>query len=74
MINHKAIAKFDKFSRSKQEEVILDRDCTADIMRHNLASDITNGRYGLNSVTRQMIAIEDYEATTARMRTIMKSI
>ena len=55
-------------------EAILDRDGIADTMRHNLASDIVNGRYGLSSVTRQMIAIEDYEETTSRMRTRMKEV
>ena len=74
MVDHKIVAKFSKLSRPKQEMVILDRDSVADVMRNNLAADIVNGRYGLSNVTRQVIAIEDYEATTRHMRMIMKSI
>lgn len=74
MIDIKAVSKFDRLSRVKQEMAILDRDGISDTMRHNLASDIVNGRYGLSSVTRQMIAIEDYEETTSRMRTRMKEV
>lgn len=74
MVDIKAVSKFERLSRAKQEMVIVDRDGTADTMRKNLASDIVNGRYGLSSVTRQMVAIEDYEETTSRMRVHMKEV
>lgn len=74
MVDIKAVSKFDRLSRAKQETVIVDRDSVADMMRQNLASDIVNGRYGLSSVTRQMVAIEDYEDTTRRMRMCMKEV
>ena len=74
MVDIKAVSKFDRLSRAKQEMVILDRDSVADTMRKNLASDIVNGRYGLSSVTHQMIDIEDYEETTGRMRMHMKGV
>lgn len=74
MVDIKAVSKFDQLSRAKQEMVIMDRDSVADMMRQNLASDIVNGRYGLSSVTRQIIAIEDYEDTTRRMRMCMKEV
>lgn len=74
MVDIKAMSKFERLSRTKQEMVILNRDGMADLMRRNLASDIVNGRYGLHSVTRQMIDIEDYEETTSRMRTRMKEV
>lgn len=74
MVDIKAVSKFDRLSRAKQETVIVDRDSVADMMRQNLASDIVNGRYGLSSVTRQMTAIEDYEDTTRRMRMCMKEV
>ena len=72
MVDFKALSKFDRLSRAKQEMTILDRDGIADLMRQNLASDIVNGRHGLNSVTRQIIAIEDYEETTRSMRARIK--
>lgn len=74
MVDFKELSKFDRLSRAKQEMAILDRDGIADTMRRNLASDIVNGRYGLSSVTRQMIDIEDYEETTSRMRIRMKEV
>lgn len=74
MIDLKEVAKFDRFSRAKQEMIIIDRDGMADTMRRNLASDIVNGRYGLASVTRQILAIEDYEETTLRMRMVIKGV
>ena len=74
MVDIKAVSKFERLSRAKQEMVIIDRDSVSDMMRKNLASDIVNGRYGLSSVTRQMIDIEDYEETTSRMRIRMKEV
>ena len=46
-------------------ETYLDKVGIAKTMRKNLASDIEAG-YGLASVTRQMIQIEDYESKTVR--------
>ena len=74
MVDIKAVSKFERLSRAKQEMVIIDRDSISDTMRKNLARDIVNGRYGLSSVTRQMIDIEDYEETTSRMRIRMKEV
>ena len=74
MVDFKALSRFDRLSRAKQEMTILDRDGIADLMRRNLASDIVNGRYGLNSVTRQIVVIEDYEETTRSMRVRMKGV
>ena len=74
MVDIKAVSKFERLSRAKQEMVIIDRDSVSDMMRKNLAGDIVNGGYGLSSVTRQMIAIEDYEETTSSMRARMKEV
>ena len=46
-------------------ETYLDKLSIAKTMRKNLASDIEAG-YGIANVTRQMIAIEDYERTVVK--------
>lgn len=67
MVDMKKLAKFEKLTSKKQQEVLIDRDGTADTMRRNLASDVIAG-YGMNNVVRQMTLIQDYEETTAAMR------
>lgn len=67
MVDMKKLAKFEKLTSNKQQEMLVDRDGIADTMRCNLASDIIAG-YGMNSVVRQMTLIQDYEETTAAMR------
>lgn len=51
----------------KLKQRIEDKWSIADTMRKNLASDITEGRYGLKNVTKQMLDIEDYEFETAQI-------
>lgn len=51
----------------KLKQRIEDRWSIADTMRRNLASDITESRYGLKNVTKQMLDIEDYEFETAQI-------
>lgn len=46
-------------------ETYLDKVGIAKTMRRNLASDIEAG-YSLSSVVKQMVKIEEYEATTVR--------
>jgi hypothetical protein len=46
-------------------ETYLDKLGIAKTMRRNLASDIEAG-YSLSSVVKQMVKIEEYEATTVR--------
>lgn len=67
MIDLKAIERCRKLKGEKRMDMIRDRWSIADTMRRNLASDIVVGRYGMTSVVRQMVDIEDYEATTERM-------
>ena len=67
MVDMKKLAKFEKLTGKKQQEMLVDRDGMAYTMRRNLASDIIAG-YGMNSVVRQMTLIQDYEETTAAMR------
>ena len=67
MVDMKKLAKFEKLTSKKQQEMLVDRDGMADTMRRNLASDIIAG-YSMNSVVRQMTFIQDYEETTAAMR------
>ena len=67
MVDLKKLAKFEKLTSNKQQEMLVDRDGMADTMRRNLASDII-AEYGMNSVVRQMTLIQDYEETTAAMR------
>lgn len=66
MVDMKKLAKFEKLTSKKQQEVLIDRDGMADTMRRNLASDVIAG-YGMSNVVRQMTLIQDYEETTAAM-------
>lgn len=68
MIDLDALRKFQRMSTANQGFTLIDRESCAGQMRHNLASDITIGKYGMRQVVRQMTDIEDYEETTARMR------
>ena len=74
MVDWKAMEKFRKLNRARQISVITDRDSISYIMRKNLASDITNGRYGMRQVVRQMVHIEDYEETTQRMVKVLMEV
>lgn len=56
MVDMKKLAKFEKLTSKKQQEMLVDRDGMAGMMRQNLASDIIAG-YGMNSVVRQMTQI-----------------
>lgn len=74
MVDWKVMEKFRKLSKAKQVSVITDRTSISEVMRKNLASDITNGKYGMRQVVRQMVYIEDYEETTQRMIEVLTEV
>lgn len=45
---------------------VIDRVSMSETMRKNAASDLENG-YSISQITRQMVAIEEYEKETDRM-------
>lgn len=74
MVNWEVMDKFRKLSKASQVSVITDRASISEVMRKNLASDITTGRYGMRQVVRQMVRIEDYEETTQRMIEVLTEV